>query len=125
LTELEEVVLELSALDVHDVELDTSEGLDGSVEFVENAGDRLGHGLTLGVSDLNLLELVELHDGAGQVHDVLASLAEGVEADEESVGGDLPLVLALGLVVEVGFLEASADLDAGGEALVGFTRVLS
>jgi hypothetical protein len=52
------------------------------------------------------------------VHDVLASLGEGVKADEESVCGDLPLVLALSLVVEVSLLEASTDLDAEGQAVM-------
>jgi hypothetical protein len=59
------------------------------------------------------------------VHDVLASLGEGVEADEESVGGDLPLVLALGLVVEVSLLEASTDLDAESQAVMSVTGGLA
>jgi hypothetical protein len=48
------------------------------------------------------------------VHDVLAALLEGVEADKESVGGDLPLVgtLGLALVLEVGILELRAGLES-------------
>jgi hypothetical protein len=84
-----------------------------------------GHLLSFGVTNLNLLQLVELLDGAGQVHDVLASLREGIESNKESVGGDLPLVLALGLVVEVSLLEASTDLDAESEAVMSLLRVLS
>jgi len=53
------------------------------------------------------------------VHDVLATLAESVEAHKECVSGNLPLVLALRLVVEVGFLEAGAHIDAEHEAGVG------
>ena len=51
---------ELTSVNVHDVELDGNEDFDGLVEFVENASNGLGHGLTLGVSDVDLLELVDV-----------------------------------------------------------------
>jgi hypothetical protein len=48
------------------------------------------------------------------VHDVLASLLEGVEADKEGICGDLPLVdtLSLALVLEVSILELRAGLES-------------
>jgi hypothetical protein len=125
LTELEEVVIELVDLDVHNVEADFHELKNGRVEFLLNGLNVGGHLLSFGVTDLDLLQLVELLDGTSQVHDVLASLGEGVETDKESVGGDFPLVLALGLVVEVSLLEASANLDAELEAAVGLMGSLS
>jgi len=74
--------------------------------------------LTLGVTDLNLLQLVELDDGRSQVHNVLAPLREGVESDEQGIGGDFPLVLDLCLVVEVLFLESGTDIEGNSELVV-------
>jgi hypothetical protein len=85
----------------------------------------LSHGLSFGVTDFDLLEFVELHDGSSQVHDVLASLTEGIESYKESIGGDLPLVLALGLVIKVSLLEASAYLNTSSKASVSFSWVFS
>ena len=125
LTELEEVVIELVDLDVHNVEADFHELVNSQVEFRLNGLDAGGHLLSFGVTNLDLLQFVELLDGTSQVHDILASLGEGVEADKESVGGDFPLVLALSLVVEVSFLETSTHLDAELEASVSLMRSLS
>lgn len=50
--------------------------------------------------------------------DVLASLGEGVKTHEKGVGGDLPLILGLGLVLEVGILELRADVESQNQFLV-------
>jgi hypothetical protein len=124
LAEVEEVVIELTVLDVHDVVGDGHELINDKVEFVKNLGQRLAHGGTLGVTNFDLAELLELLDGASQVHDVHAAFREGVKTNEESVGGDLPLVLRLGLVVEVGVLELGADLKSKGKLAVGVSGVI-
>lgn len=118
LAELEEVVVELTLLDVENVVLDEHEVINSLGELTEDSHDGGGHSLTLGVTDFNLLELAKLIDGTSEVHDVLASLGEGIKADKERVGGDLPLVLGLGLVVEVGFLKLGANVESKGELLV-------
>jgi hypothetical protein len=63
--------------------------------------------------------LGELHNGAGQVHDVLASLGEGIKSHEQGVGGDLPLVLGLLLVLIVGIFELGADIQSKSELVIG------
>jgi len=93
LAELEELIFEFSAFDIHDIEFNCGESVNRCVELLEDPGNGLGHSLSLCVSDLNLLELVELHDSACQVHDVLAPLGEGIKSDKERVSGDFPLVL--------------------------------
>lgn len=82
--------------------------------------------LALCVTDFDLLELVELDNGAGEVHDILATLLEGVKADEESVGGDFPLVcaLCLALVLEVSILEFGASLECKCELIMSFLWLL-
>jgi hypothetical protein len=83
--------------------------------------------LALSVSDFDLLKLVELDNGAGEVHNILASLLEGVETDEESVSGDLPLVspLSLSLVLEVCLLELGACFESSSELIVSFLGLLA
>ena len=54
------------------------------------------------------------------MHDVLAAFAESIKSHKERVCGDLPLVLALRLVIKVCFLELGAHIDTGSEASVGF-----
>jgi hypothetical protein len=76
LSELVEVIIESSLFDVHDVVFNLHEVLNGSSELFVDLNDGSRKGLTLGVTNLNLLELLELHDGVGQVHNVLASLLE-------------------------------------------------
>ena len=71
------------------------------------------------------MELVELDNGACEVHNILASLLERVESHEESVCRDLPLVGALGLalVLEVGVLELGAGLKSESQLVVSFFRL--
>jgi len=57
------------------------------------------------------------------VHDVLASLGEGVKTHKESVGRDLPLVLGLALVFKVGILELRTDVEGLGQLLMGVMRL--
>jgi hypothetical protein len=71
------------------------------------------------------LELGELDDSAGKVHDVLASLREGVKSDEESICGDFPLSLCLLLVLKVGILELGTDIKGNSELVVSLLRLLS
>ena len=59
------------------------------------------------------------------MHDVLASLREAIESHEEGVGGDLPLVLGLLLVLVVGILELGADVEGKGELVVGDLWLIS
>ena len=123
LAELEEVVSELLHLDVHDVVVDEHKGLDGLSEFSLNGHNGSAHGSTLGVTNLDLLQLVELLDGLGELHNVLAPLSEGIKADKEGARSDLPGVLGLGLVVVVGDLELGAEVPASGELAVSITWV--
>jgi hypothetical protein len=71
------------------------------------------------------LELGELHDCAGKVHDVLASLREGVESDKEGICGDFPLSLCLLLVLKVGILELGTDIKGNSELVVSLLLVVS
>ena len=93
LAEVEEVVIKFSLLDVHDVVLNGHEILNGFAELLVDLLEGGSHSLALCVADFNLLELVELLDGAGQVHDVYATFGESIKTDEQRIGGDLPLVL--------------------------------
>ena len=74
LFELVEVVLELSLFDIHDIVGNGGELGLGISELFEDLLDCLREGLTLGVTNFNLLEGRELDDGRSKVHDVLASL---------------------------------------------------
>ena len=65
------------------------------------------------------MELGELHNGAGQVHDILASLGERIKSHEQGVGGDLPLVLGLLLVLVVSILELGANVQSESELVIG------
>jgi hypothetical protein len=125
LLENEEVIVELSSLNVHDVVGHVGELLDGCLEFGEDLEDRVGQGLTLGVSDVDVLQLVEHDDGVSQVPNVLASLRKGVQSHEESVGGDLPGVLGLGFVLKVGFLELGAHIMGQLQLVVSLLWLLS
>jgi len=124
LTEGKEVVIKLTLLDVKDVVLDEHEVLNSFGELVEDSHDVSGHGLALGVTNFNLLQLAKLVDSASQVHDVLAALRKGIKAHKERVGGDLPLVLALGLVLEVCILELGAHIEGKGQLLVSIPALL-
>jgi len=54
------------------------------------------------------------------VHDVLASLLEGVETYEQGIGSDLPLVcpLSLAFVLEIGVLEFGTGLKGQCQLIV-------
>jgi len=64
LAEVEEIVVEFASLNVHDVIVNLHEVLNDDFEFVENLSEGLAHGSTLGVTDFDFLELLELLDGA-------------------------------------------------------------
>jgi hypothetical protein len=86
---------------IHNVEADFHEFSNSAVEFILNVLDIGGHLLSFGVTDLNLLELVELNYGVGEVHDILAPLREGIETYKESVLGDFPLIFGLRFVFKI------------------------
>jgi hypothetical protein len=75
---------------------------------------------TFGVSDFDLIELFELQNGVCKMHDVLASLKEAIESDEQSIGGDFPLILGLSLVVKVGIFEFVANINGKSKVFVCF-----
>jgi len=85
LTELEEVVVKLTDLNVKNVIFDLHELVDSLIELVKNDQDGVTKDLTLGVTNLNLGELVELDDGSSEMHDVLASLREAVKTHEQGI----------------------------------------
>jgi hypothetical protein len=74
LTELVEIVFEFSFLDVHDVIFDLHELFNCLLELVEDLEDGGTQSLTLGITNVDLLEFGELDDRIGQVLDILASL---------------------------------------------------
>ena len=74
MSELIEVIIERSLLNVHDVIFDLTEFIDSYLEFSEDLFKTVSKSSTFGVSDLNLIKSLELLDGACEMHDVLASL---------------------------------------------------
>lgn len=52
------------------------------------------------------------------MHDVLASLGERIKSHEQGVGGDLPLVLGLLLVLVVSILELGANVQSESELVI-------
>ena len=124
MAELEEVIVKASLFDVHDVVLDGHELIDGRLELVVDLHHSGGKDSTLSVTDLNLLEALELEEGARQVEHVLAALLEAVEADEQSVLSDFPLATDLGLVLMVALLELGTSVKSNEEFRVGFTGLV-
>lgn len=43
--------------------------------------------------------------------DILATFQEGIEAYEEGIGGELPALVGLLLVLEIGLFELGADVN--------------
>lgn len=72
------------------------------------------------------MEFVELDNGAGEVHDILAALLERVKANKECVCGDFPLVgtLSLTFVLKVSILELGAGLKSKSKLIVSFLGLL-
>jgi hypothetical protein len=67
--------------------------------------------LTFSVTNINFLKGREFHDGAGEMHDVLASFRERIKSNEKGVGSDLPLILGSLLVLKVAHFELLADIE--------------
>jgi hypothetical protein len=80
LTEFKEVIVEFALLNVHYIVLDLHEFFNRLVELTKDLKNRGSHGFTLGVTNFDLLQLVELLDSASQVHNVLASFAESIKS---------------------------------------------
>jgi hypothetical protein len=124
LSELVEVIIESSLFNVHDIILNLHESFNGRIELLEDLDDGSGKSLSFSVTNLNLLKLLELHDGVGQMHNVLASLLERVQSDEECILGDFPLASDLSLVLMVGFLEFGTSVESLLEIGVSKMRLL-
>jgi hypothetical protein len=73
-TELVEIVIKILLVDVHDVVLHLLERLNRPLELNRNLLHRLSQRLAFSASQIDLSQLVELHDGVRQVQDVVASL---------------------------------------------------
>lgn len=107
------VILELSLLNVHDVIflfVLIDESLLSLTEIGENCFDTQCEMIALGISNFNLIKCSELGDSVGEMRDVLTSLLERVQSNEESICGDLPLVFGLLLVFIVAHFELPANL---------------
>jgi hypothetical protein len=124
LSKLVEIIIEILLLNVKNVVLNEHKVIDSLIKFSEDSVDVGGHRLAAGVTDLDLLNFVELADRTGQVHNVLAAFGEGVEANEERVSRDLPRVHRLSLVIEVGVLELRAHIQSVDKLSVRITRLL-
>jgi hypothetical protein len=119
-SELVEIVIELLVLNIHDIVVKSLELIHSLLELHKNLLKSFSKGFSLGASELDLGQLVELHNGVGQMEDVVATFEERVESYEQGVGGEFPGVLGLGLVLEIGIFELGADVDGGGEFFTGF-----
>lgn len=87
------------------------------MEPLEDCTNGLSQSFTFGSSNEDVVEFVELGDGLGQVQDVVTTFKEIVQSDEQSVCGQLPLVLSLSFVLEISVLEFGADVDGALEFL--------
>ena len=123
LSELIEVIIESSHFNVHDIIFGLTELIDGCIELRIDLFKTISKSSTFSVSDFDLIKLFELQNGICKMHDVLASFKEAIKSDEQSVGGDLPLVLGLSLVVKVGILEFVANFDSKSEVSVSLDGV--
>jgi hypothetical protein len=90
------------------------------VELIIDLKNTGGKSFTFGVTNFYLLEFSELPDSASQVHDVLTSFKEAIKSHEKGVCSNLPLVLGLSLVIEVGIFEFVADFDGKSKLIMGF-----
>ena len=110
----------MSLLNVHNVIVDSGELFNSLVKLIEDFKDSCGKLFTLGVTNFNFLEFVELNDCAGKMHNILTSLGEGIKPDKESIGCNFPGVLSFCLILEVGILELRADIKSKGKLVVCF-----
>ena len=85
MAEFIKVIVKFLLLNIENVVLDCRELVDGFVEFVQDRVNIGSHDFAAGITDLDLLNFVELADGIGQVHNVLATLREGIKAHEKCV----------------------------------------
>ena len=120
----EEVIIELLLLNVKDIVLNEHEVLNSLGELIEHGHDVGCHSFAARVANLNFLKLVELRNSASQVQDVLTSLREGVETNEERVGADLPLIFRALFVLKVCILELGAHIQSLSELCVCFVALL-
>ena len=90
--------------------------------------DAVGEDPTLGPSDLDALELVELRTRDHHVHHVVAALQVPVETLEQAAVLEFPGVVgglrqALAAVLKVELLEVGQDADREAELLDGLRRL--
>lgn len=119
-SELVKIVIELLVLNVHNVVIQGLELVHSLLEFHEDLLQSFSQGFTLGTSEFNLSQLVELHDGVGQMQNVVTSFKEGIQSHKQGIGGQLPGVLSFGLILEIGIFELSAHINGGGQFFTGF-----
>lgn len=112
LSKFVEIIVELSLLNIHDIIFDFHELILEFLEFFKKSYNTSSQSVTFGVTNFNFLDLTKLNDGASEVLDVLTSLKEGVKSNKESISSNLPLILALSFVLEVGILEFVTDVNA-------------
>lgn len=120
MSELIEVIIELSLLNVHDVIFHLHEFISVLGEFFKESDNTCSQSITFGITNFNIFNFSKLNNGTGKVLNVLASFQESIKSNKQSIGGDLPLVLALGFVVKVSVLELVADVNTQGKFVVGF-----
>lgn len=119
-SELIKIVIELFVLNVHNVVIQGLELVHSFLEFHEDLLQSFSQGFTLGTSEFNLSQLVELHDGVSQMQNVVASFKEGIQSHKQSIGGQLPSVLSFGFILEISIFELSTHINCGGQFFTGF-----
>lgn len=77
-SELVKIVIELFVLNIHNVVIQGLELIHSLLEFHEDLLQSFSQGLTLGTSEFNLSQLIELHDSVCQMQNVVASFKEGI-----------------------------------------------
>jgi len=80
LTEVKKVILELTALNIHDIVGYRTKLLLSGHKLLVELPDGLSHGRALGVTNLDVLQLIELHNGLSDKHQILAPLSEGIQS---------------------------------------------
>jgi hypothetical protein len=104
-SENQEVLVEFLLIDVHGIIRQGSEAFDRFSELFRDLFDCLCKSFSLGSTEFDSFEFVELHDGCGEVQDIMASFAVGVQSGEQGIEGQLPFAFRLIFVLEVVLLE--------------------
>ena len=125
LSELVEVIIKLSLLNIHDIICNLAEFFDSYLELLVDLSERVRESSTFGVTYPNVIKLLELENSTSEVHDILTSLKEAIKSYKQSVCGDLPLIVGLGFVIKVSIFELVADLNSKGKLLMSHLCVFT